>query len=155
MEVVVLCVAESNESANNVDKGCIHMSAIKHHITNSHQDKHTHGRGVLAKVPVLVASEKTFGLHLGGRSPRELLVEAHHFLHANSIWRGSDGLRYPLAPCSTQSQMLHRCVRGRTFVPKPFAVVRGSAEIGRRCVGAIVRIPAEHLRSEKRPVEHS
>lgn len=92
MEVVVLRVAKSNEGADYVDEGCAVLLALNSTSKNAQTQQSasralTHGRGVLAKVPLLVATQETLGLHLGGSASRQLLVEAHDFLHAQSIRR--------------------------------------------------------------------
>lgn len=45
----------------------------------------THSRGILAKVGLLVAAKETLSLGLGGSAARQLLVEAHDLLHADSV----------------------------------------------------------------------
>lgn len=102
MEVVVLCVAERNQEANDVDESCTGSVWCSHaHVACSRTmllsfplrpGVLTPSRWVLAHVLLLVASEKTLGLGLGSWATGQLLVEAHDLLHADSIGGGADSL---------------------------------------------------------------
>lgn len=90
MEVVVLSVANSDEGANYVDERCILWSAFRRTRTSAEISMSilgvpTHSRGILAKVGLLVAAKETLSLGLGGSAARQLLVEAHDLLHADSV----------------------------------------------------------------------
>lgn len=90
VEVVVLRVAERNKCADYVHEGCAVLLACRSTIISVQTQQPaprapTHGRGVLAKVPLLVAAQKTLWLDLGGGASGQLLVKAHDFLHAQSI----------------------------------------------------------------------
>ena len=68
MEVVVLRIAESDEGADYVDKRCAIQLAIYPRNArgiSSVSRARTHGRGILAKVPLLVATQEALGLHFG------------------------------------------------------------------------------------------
>ena len=105
MEVVVLCVAESNEGANDVDERCVLVSHVEDRQGNWHgsasasetlhcaEGQRTPAGSVLAHVLLLVATEKTLGLNLRSSTTGELLVEAHDLLHADGIGGGADSLR--------------------------------------------------------------
>ena len=97
MEVVVLSVANSDKGANYVDERCVFWSVlcrtrVSAGVSISILGAHTHSRGILAKVGLLVAAEESLGLGLGGSAARQLLVEAHDLLHADSIGGGADSL---------------------------------------------------------------
>ena len=89
MEVVVLCVAKGNQGSDNMDKGCVEWSAFRpsrvDRPVSSIYGVRTHSGSVLAEVSLLVAAEEALGLLLGGSASRQLLVEAHDLLHADSI----------------------------------------------------------------------
>ena len=90
VEVVVLSVANSDKGANYVDERCVFWSVFRRTrvsagVSISVLGAHTHSRGILAKVGLLVAAEESLGLGLGGSAARQLLVEAHDLLHADSV----------------------------------------------------------------------
>lgn len=57
------------------------------------QNRRTLCARVLAEVLRLVLAPETLGLHVGGGTTGELLVEADDTLHADSIGSSADGLK--------------------------------------------------------------
>lgn len=103
MEVVVLSVADDNETADEVDKRCKSLSVplfpahpCPFYWQSGSEVVRTHRPGVLAvHVPVLVPLDEALGLRLRCWAARELLVESDDSLHAGGICGTANGLYHP------------------------------------------------------------
>lgn len=92
MEVVFHAVAEGENGADGMSKGCKDDSVSNKAIFDSGLISRTRSRGLAAEIASLVASNGAGRLDLGSSTTGKFGVEVHDAVHASSILSSTDRL---------------------------------------------------------------